>query len=135
MKSVDTNILVRYYAQDDVLQSSLALAVFRNEPQLFVTKTVLLEFFWVLSQAEKFRFPTEQIMTVFEHLQGLPNVIIEDDVSLQAAIIGCRAGLEFADALHLAASKQCDAFVTFDDRKFARRALQLNLMPPCEIPR
>ena len=74
-------------------------------------------------------------MTVFEHLQGLPNVIIEDDVSLQTAIIGCRAGLEFADALHLAASKQCDAFVTFDDRKFARRALQLNLMPPCEIPR
>jgi hypothetical protein len=41
-----------------------------------VTKTVLLAFFWVLSQAEKFRFPTERVMAVFEHLQGLPNVII-----------------------------------------------------------
>lgn len=135
MKSVDTNILVRYYAQDDVLQSALALAVFRDEPQLFVTKTVLLEFFWVLSQAEKFRFPTEQVMAVFEHLQGLPNVTIEDAASLKSAITDCRSGLEFADALHLAASKQCNAFVTFDDRKFARRAHRLNLMPPCEIPK
>lgn len=45
------------------------------------------------------------------------------------------AGLEFADALHLAASKQCTAFVTFDDRKFARRAQQLNLVPSCETPK
>ena len=135
MKSVDTNILVRYYAQDDVLQSTLALAVFRDEPQLFATKTVLLEFFWVLSQAEKFCFPNEQVMAVFEHLRGLPNVTIEDDASLQMAIAGCRAGLEFADALHLVASKQCNAFVTFDDRKFARRAQRLNLMTSCEIPK
>jgi predicted nucleic-acid-binding protein len=45
MKSVDTNILVRYYAQDDALQSPLALRLFRDEPKLFVTKTVLLELF------------------------------------------------------------------------------------------
>lgn len=91
MKSIDTNILVRYYAQDDGLQSPLALALFRDESELFVTKTVLLEFFWVLSKAEKFRFPTEQVMTVFEHLLGLPNVIIEDQDSLQTAISWCRA--------------------------------------------
>jgi len=49
MKSVDTNILVRYYAQDDVLQSPLALRLLRDEPKLFVTKTVLFELFWVLT--------------------------------------------------------------------------------------
>jgi len=78
MKSVDTNILVRYYAQDDALQSPLAFRIFSDEPALFVTKTVLLEFFWVLTQAEKFRFQPEQVMAVFEHLQGLPNIVIED---------------------------------------------------------
>ena len=73
MKSIDTNILVRYYAQDDTLQSPLALRLFRDEPALFVTKTVLLEFFRVLTQADKFRFLPEQVMAVFEHLQGLPS--------------------------------------------------------------
>jgi predicted nucleic-acid-binding protein len=134
MKSVDTNILVRYYAQDDALQSPLALQLIKNEPELFVTKTVLLELFWVLTQADKFRFLPEQVMAVFEHLQGLPNIIIEDEFSLQTAIAWCRAGLEFADALHLAASSACSTFLTFDDRRFARRAQRLNLMPICEVP-
>lgn len=134
MKSLDTNILVRYYTQDDALQSPITLRLFRDEPELFVTKTVLLEFFWVLTQAERFRFPPEQVMAVFEHLQGLPNVVIEDELSLRTAITVCRAGLEFPDALHLAASGACSAFLTFDDRKFARRAQRLNLVPVCEIP-
>jgi len=82
VKSVDTNILVRYYAQDDSLQSPIALRIFRDDPELLVTKTVLLEFFWVLTQADKFSFPPEQVMSVFEYLQGLPNIVIEDEVSL-----------------------------------------------------
>lgn len=134
MKSIDTNILVRYYAQDDPLQSPIALRLFRNESELFVTKTVLLEFFWVLTQADKFRFPPNQVMAVFEHLQDLPNIVIEDELSLRTAVAGCLAGLEFPDALHLAASRACSAFLTFDDRKFARRAQHLNLTPACEIP-
>jgi predicted nucleic-acid-binding protein len=134
VKSIDTNILVRYYAQDDALQSPLALSIFRDEPELWVTKTVLLEFFWVLTQVDKFRFSTEQFMSVFEHLQGLPNILIEDALSFRTAIEWCRAGLEFPDALHLAASETCTTFLTFDDRKFARRAQRLNLKPICEIP-
>ncbi|MEI6268221.1 MAG: type II toxin-antitoxin system VapC family toxin [Methylococcaceae bacterium] len=134
MKSVDTNILVRYYAQDDALQSPIALRLFNDESSLFVTKTVLLELFWVLTQAEKFRFPPEQVMAVFEHLQDLPNIVIEDELSLRTAVLWCRDGLEFPDALYLAASGACSAFLTFDDRKFARRAQRLNLTPACEIP-
>jgi hypothetical protein len=34
VKSLDTNILVRYYAQDDALQSPLALHLFSEEPSL-----------------------------------------------------------------------------------------------------
>lgn len=139
MKSIDTNILVRYYAQDDALQSPLALSIFRDEPELWVTTSltqwaVLLEFFWVLTQVDKFRFPSEHVMSVFEHLQGLPNIFIEDALSFRTAIEWCRAGLEFPDALHLAESEICSAFLTFDNRKFARRDQGLNLKPICEIP-
>lgn len=129
MKSLDTNILVRYYAQDDALQSPIALRLFSNEAELYVTKSVLLEFFWVLTQAGKFRFPTQQVMSVFEHMQDLPNIRIEDAISVRTAITWCRAGLEFPDALHLAASGGCKTFLTFDDRKFARRAQRLGLTP------
>jgi len=72
--------------------------LFNNEPSLFVTKTVLLELFWVF------------------------------------AVLRCRDGLEFPDALHLAASGACSAFLTFDDRNFVRRAQRLNLTLTCEIP-
>ena len=82
----------------------------------------------------KFRFPTEQVMAVFEHLQGLPNIFIEDEISLQVAIEWCRAGLEFPDALHLAASAACSAFLTFDDRRSVHLAQHLNLKPVCVIP-
>ncbi|MDI1277451.1 hypothetical protein [Methylobacter sp.] len=54
-------ILVRYYAQDDPFQSSFAFRLFKDEPELFVTKTVLLEFFRVLTQADMFRFSPEQV--------------------------------------------------------------------------
>ncbi|MGR9053817.1 MAG: type II toxin-antitoxin system VapC family toxin [Gammaproteobacteria bacterium] len=135
MKSVDTNILVRYYAQDDAEQSAIALRIFQDEAALFVTKTVLLEFYWVLTEAEKFRFSPKQVMAVLEHLQGLPNVRIEDAQVLQFAIRSCHAGLEFPDALHLASSSGCDAFLTFDDRKFARRSHRLNIKSPCEVPK
>jgi predicted nucleic acid-binding protein len=43
-------------------------------------------------------------------------------------------GLDFADALHLAASSGCDVLVTFDVRAFARRASRLRLKPPVTLP-
>jgi predicted nucleic-acid-binding protein len=134
MKSLDTNVPVRYYAQDDPVQSSVAMRLFVEEPKLFVPKTVLIEFWWVLTQAEKFRFPAAKVMAVFEHLLDLPNVEVEDEIAVSKAIEWCRAGLEFQDALHLASSEQCSAMLTFDDRRFARRVNRLGLQPPCRVP-
>ena len=42
-------------------------------------------------------------------------------VAVTAAIAWSEAGMDFADALHLAAAEACDAFVTFD-RKLAKSA-------------
>lgn len=134
MKSLDTNVLVRYYAQDDPEQSPIATHLFTDEQSLFVAKTVLIEFWWVLTQAEKFRFEKALVLSVFDHLLGLPNVVIEDEAAVKNAVGWCRAGLEFQDALHLASSSQCGVMLTFDDRKFARRANQIGTHPPCRIP-
>lgn len=42
--------------------------------------------------------------------------------------------MDFADALHLAASHDCEDLVTFDGRRFARRARRLALKPPVTVP-
>jgi predicted nucleic-acid-binding protein len=46
----------------------------------------------------------------------------------------CRKQIDFADALHLAASKACSAMLTFDDRGYARRAKRLRLKPLVRVP-
>ena len=134
MKSLDTNILVRYYAQDDPDQSVTATHIFSTEPDLFVPKTVLVEFWWVLTRAEKFSFAPVKVVSVLEHLSGLPNISLEDEKTVIQAISWCHSGLEFPDALHLASSSQCEIMLTFDDHKFARRANRLGLQPICQIP-
>jgi predicted nucleic acid-binding protein len=48
---------------------------------------------------------------------------VNDAVSLH------RRGLDFADALHWAGSAACGQVISFDDRRFVRRARQLRLAP------
>ena len=43
-------------------------------------------------------------------------------------------GLDFADALHLLASSHCAEFISFDDRRFARRAKRLGVTPTVVVP-
>ena len=51
----------------------------------------------------------------------LPRVSVRDAPATAMAFDWCEQGMDFADALHLAAGSDCEAFVTFD-RGFARIA-------------
>lgn len=64
----------------------------------------------------------------------LPGVTIEDHDEVEDALRHCRRGVDFADALHLAASQACSELLTFDDRGYARRAAKLGLKPPVKVP-
>ena len=134
MKALDTNILVRYYLDDDARQSPVAFALMKQERALFVSRTVLLELNWVL------RFnpvnPQTEAATraVLEHLVALPNLTVEDADVVRTALQMNARGIEFADALHLAASHRCTAMLTFDDRRFARRARELGVKPAVVVP-
>ena len=67
-------------------------------------------------------------------LLNLPNVLIEDEQQVTDALGAYERGMDFADALHLAASHDCEDLVTFDGRRFARRARRLALKPPVTVP-
>ena len=119
MVAADTNILVRYTTNDDPKQAALA-AQFLSQPDvIFIAKTVLLELEWVLRSA--YSLNRGAISKALFHVVGLPNVVVEDTEQVAFALQAFDDGLDFADALHLAASRQVAALYTFD-KTFAKRA-------------
>jgi predicted nucleic-acid-binding protein len=138
MDALDTNILARYYVEEDApshatrAQRETARRLLEHGGGVFVPKTVLLELEWVLRGV--YRLPRRDVVRAFEHLLGLPNVEVEDRSGVSSALANLRSGLDFADALHHASSKACTAFLTFDGRRFVRRARRLALTPPVRVP-
>jgi len=117
--SVDTNVLVRFLTRDDRAQAARAEALFGSEG-MFIATTVLLETEWVLRSV--FEFEDGPVMESLGKLAGLPNVHVEDPDRLARALKWRADGIDFADALHIAAAG--NDFRTFDERlaKRARRA-------------
>jgi len=123
--AIDTNIIVRLLTRDDEAQYKTALAIFK-ENSIFISDTVILETEWVLRYA--YDFSSSAICNALVKLLGLPNVKTSNAEALALAIEWARGKLDFADALHLALSRNHDEFVTFD-KKFARQAKGLNCCP------
>jgi len=132
MKSLDTNILVRYYVQDEPRQGAIATRIMTTEPELFVSKTVVAELEWVLRGY--YELMPDKIHAALVHLLRLGNVTVEQGDTVEAALRYYQLGIDFTDALHLASSQHCATLLTFDDKKFARRAKRLGLKPPVTVP-
>jgi len=130
VRAVDTNILARYYLRDAV-QGRIAARVL-SAGDVFIPKTVILELEWVLRYVAD--QPESKVIDCLAHLIALPGITVEDRDEIEAALNHCRNGIDFADALHLAASKACTELLTFDDRGYARRARNLRLKPPVHVP-
>jgi len=136
---LDTNVLARYYVgvrdadAATVGQQQAACRLVEGGQPLFVCKTVLLELEWVMRGA--YACSRDQFAAVLEHLLSLPQVTVEDRPSAEAALAAYRGGLDFADALHHAGCRRCESMASFDDRKFARRAAKLGLVPKVDLTR
>jgi predicted nucleic-acid-binding protein len=111
MRAIDTNVVVRYLTADDARQAKRAAAIIDGGP-VFIATTVLLETEWVLRALYQ-REPTE-IFASLRTLAGQPTVSLEQPSIVSTALSWAERGVDFADALHLAASDQCAAFVSFD---------------------
>ncbi len=139
MIGLDTNVLARYFVEEEgadpatLAQRQGARQLIESGQNLFLPKTVALELEWVLRGY--YGFGAEQVLQVFEQLLHHPYVELEDRAVLEQALAGLSGGLDFADALHHASCRGCEAIASFDDRGFARRIRQLNLPPRVVIPR
>ncbi|HUW98981.1 MAG TPA: type II toxin-antitoxin system VapC family toxin [Acidiferrobacter sp.] len=137
MIAVDTNILARFYVDDKAdpeaaVQRPIAHRLLTKSAEIFVPLTVILELEWVLRAF--YGFAAEDFVRVIRHLLGLPNVSVEEWPRIVDALVWHTEGLDFADALHLLASSRCVEFMSFGDRRFARRAKRLGVTPIVVVP-
>lgn len=123
MIGLDTNVLVRAFADDDVRQSGKAqqvLLALTEESPGFVNLTVMLELYWVLRQV--IRLERERVHAIVDQMLRTSVFEIEDGESVGEALDHARGGADFADAL-IHATNRLHGFtetVTFD-RDAARR--------------
>ena len=129
MISVDTNLLVRILTNDDPIQARRALKILKSD-EIYIPKTVILETEWVLRYA--YEIGRSNIINGFQKLLGLPNVNVEDPDSIYQAISWYENKFDFADALHLASSRRCIGFATFESSfiKQAQRFSSMDIIKP-----
>ena len=129
MIALDTNIVVRLLVRDDPQQTERAAAMVRDQPVL-VTATVLLETEWVLRS--RYRVPRPAIVAALRRLVDLEQLTLDRPTEVARALAWFEAGLDFADALHLAASHAARDFATFD-RELAREAGAIGTAPAVRL--
>ena len=133
MKSLDTNVLARFFVDDpddeEATRQRPAAIAAMADPAL-VTVTVLLELEWVMRGF--YGLGRDDIARVLRALLSIEHLTVEDREAAEIALNAFQNGLDFADALHLARSGSATAFATFD-RSLAKRASGRSLVPPVEL--
>ena len=119
MTGLDTNVLVRYFAQDDPIQSRKAVEIIErrlteDEPG-FVSVVTMVETVWVLSRVYGLR--DHEIVRVVEGMLQSDTLVAQNEQEVFTAVAALRSGRgSFADALVSALGRWagCTSTLTFD---------------------
>ena len=120
MIGIDTNVLVRYLAQDDPAQclraDRLLESLTVDEPG-FIPIAAVVELVWVMQNA--YKKTKEEMIAFLEGLLRTEELVVENaDVVWQAVHAYARANADFADCLieRSAHQARCTHTVTLDER-------------------
>jgi predicted nucleic-acid-binding protein len=130
MIGLDTNVLVRFIAQDDAVQSRAATELIERrltpENPGYVSVVAMAKTAWVLERA--YNLAESSLAAAIERILQTDVLIVENEQEVFAAMIALKTRQgSFADALIVAlgANAGCSATVTFD-----KRALRLSGFQP-----
>lgn len=112
MIALDTNVVLRYLIKDDAAQAQWATQCLRQR-QCLLLPTVVLESAWVMGSKRGYALEPAHVAERLRHVAGLPTVVVEQAPQVARAIDWYEAGMDFADALHLALSGEA-GLATFD---------------------
>src|SRR5271169_866952 len=121
MIGLDTNILVRYLAQDDPVQSPKAREVFERrlteKDPGFVSVVAMVETVWVLDRA--YGLSSQEISAAVERMLQADVLIVENEQEVFTAMVALKRGEgSFADAMigALGSRAACVRTLTFDHK-------------------
>ncbi len=131
MIGLDTNVLVRYLAQDDARQSAIASRLIENtlteDVPGFVSAIVLVETVWVMEDlydAERGR-----VATIVEGLLRARTVIVEDaEIAWRAVEIFRGGRADFADCMIRAFATSAGSEIVYTFDKVAARDAGMTLL-------
>jgi len=125
MIGLDTNVLVRYLAQDEPRQAAKAREIIERRISLenpgFISIVTMVEAVWVLDRA--YGLPNEEIAAAVERILQTDVFAVENEQIVFTAMVAMREGRgSFADAViaGLGTKAGCAYTLTFD-----RKALRL----------
>jgi predicted nucleic-acid-binding protein len=130
MIGIDTNVLVRYFIEDDPAQSRLTDSFFHSLSSAdpgWVSQATILEFAWIMKSVR--RLDRKTIATTMSRLTMLDSIVVEQADTVDEALQWYRNGkAEFADCLIAASGRAagCSKTVTFD--KIAARDAGMELL-------
>lgn len=124
MIGLDTNVVIRYVAQDDAVQSEDATRLFDSlseSKQGYLSTVVMVEVDWVLRRA--YRVDRTSAAAVLQGLLESREINLEKTDAVRRALNRVAAGADFADALisELGKDAGCEYTATLD-RAAARLA-------------
>ncbi|WP_158812789.1 PIN domain-containing protein [Methylocapsa sp. S129] len=120
MIGLDTNVLVRYFTQDDPVQSPKATRFIEwsltPENPGFISIVTMVEMVWVLERT--YRLDRESVGAAIERILQADAFVVEQEREVFIASVAFASGLGFADALieALGAKSGCSHTVTFDQK-------------------
>ena len=130
MIGIDTNVLVRYFIEDDPAQSHLTDSFFNslsNAEPGWISQATILEFVWIMKSVR--RLDRKIIATMLGRLTTLDSIVVERAEIVDKALQRYRDGkADFADCLIAVSARAagCSKTVTFD--RVAARDADMELL-------
>ncbi|WFU08116.1 PIN domain-containing protein [Rhizobium sp. CB3090] len=131
MIGVDTNILIRFFLQDDPSQNEKVTKLFARLPEIgpgYINCITLMEFAWFLRR--KTKLPRSKIMEGISDLLEAEDILLEDELLVEEVLgIMASSEVEFADTLIALRNRNagCNLTMTFDE-KAAKRIPGMELL-------
>lgn len=130
MIGLDTNVLIRYFAQDDAMQSKKATALMESlsaEGPGFVSQVALVEVVRVLERC--YGVEREQMTDIIESMIGTKELVVEaaDTVRKALRVFSASAKADFVDCLIERSGyvAECEYTATFDSAASKVAGMQL----------
>jgi predicted nucleic-acid-binding protein len=130
MIGLDSNVVVRYLAQDDAVQSAKATQLFEHglteEKPGFVSVVTMAETAWVLERI--YGLTAGELAAAIERMLEVNVLVVENEQEVFTAMTAVKEGRgSFADALigALGVKMGCSHTVTFDQRALRLPEFQL----------